>query len=393
MDDDRSLPGVPGVCYARLTMRVLCSPDSFKGSLSATEAAKAMAEGVEAAGHDAVRCPIADGGEGTLDLLLTQLGGTRVTVPTFDPLGRTIPADFGVIPDLGLGIVEMAAASGLSHVGPDERRPLRCSSYGTGLLLAVASRQVDRLLLTLGGTATVDGGCGILQALGCRVLTDYGVPLDDPVTGGRLTSLTRVEAVTGLPPMDLAADVMVPLLGPDGAARRFGPQKGADDHDVDLLEAGLMRLADLVDPEGRFRRVPGGGAAGGTAFTLHALLGAEIHSGAERLLDLLDFETHLQDVDLLLVGEGRLDSQSIHGKAPFVAATRARDRTTRIIGICGQRGEGWEALRRDHGGPMDDIISLTDAHPLDRARSEPADCLRSVVTGILSGTEGGGTRS
>lgn len=367
-------------------MKVICAPDSFKGSITASLAAKAMGRGVESVGGRPDCCPVADGGEGTMDVLLDAKDGDRREVMTLDPLGRDIKAELGWLFEPRMAIVEMALASGLPLLSSTERNPMHTSSFGTGQLIAIAARDFDHVLLAAGGTATIDGGCGILQALGARCLDSYGQPMDDLITGGTLTRISSIEMPLGTPTIEIAADVTVPLLGMQGAAHLFGPQKGADDRAVEQLEANLMHLADVLDPEGRTRLVPGGGAAGGAGFGLHAGLGASIRSGIELVLEVIQFDDRLRDAEMVLVGEGCLDEQTMLGKACGTTASRAKARNVPVIALCGRMGDGWESCLTDQGGPIDRILSLTDLYGEERAQNEPAACLQEAARTALSTT-------
>lgn len=364
-------------------MRVVCAPDSFKETLTAPQAAAAMARGAELAGAENECCPVADGGEGTLEVLLEAKGGRRLRVPTMDPLGRSIEAEIGYLDDAGLAVVEMAAACGLGLLKSSERDPLRTTSFGAGQLIAIAAREADRVLLGVGGTATVDGGCGILQALGARCLDSIGEPIEDPITGGTLSRVTRIEVPAGCPIIEIAADVDVPLLGEHGAAKLFGPQKGADEATVEQLEANLLHLADVLDPPGVTRLVRGGGAAGGAAFGLHASLDAQIFSGIDLVLDAIRFEDRLENTDIVIVGEGSLDAQSLHGKASMVTARRAAERGIAVVAISGRLGTGWQDCLADNGGPLQDALSLADHFGTPKAMKDPTACLQEATRHII----------
>ncbi|MDG2424044.1 MAG: glycerate kinase [Phycisphaerales bacterium] len=365
-------------------MKIVCAPDSFKESILAPQAAEAMARGVELAGATADRCPIADGGEGTMNVLLGARGGRRLHVRTIDPIGRTIEAEIGFLESPRLAIIEMAAASGLGLLKLDERRPLETTSFGTGQLIAIASREVDHVLLAAGGTATVDGGCGILQALGARCLDSIGQPIEDPINGGTLTRLASIELPLGYPTIDIAADVVVPLLGQHGAAHMFGPQKGADEQTVEQLEANLLHLADILDPDGTKRQIQGGGAAGGAGFGLHAALDARIQSGIEYVLEAVRFNERIQDADMLIVGEGCMDTQTLLGKACGVTANHAARHGINSFAICGKLGNGWQAALAENGGPFQKILSLTDQFGEDRALHETAECLQEAAKFLIT---------
>lgn len=323
--------------------RVLVAPDKFKGSLTATEVAEAVRRGLLAgcadpAAHE-IRClPVADGGDGTLAAALAagfELVRTRATGPTGEPVGT------GWARQGGTAVVEMADVSGLVRLPEGRLQPLTATSRGTGELVAEAlDAGVDRIVLGIGGSACTDGGAGMVQALGGRLLDAAGN--DIGLGGAALAQLERID-LTGLHPrlaevrVVVACDVDNPLTGPRGAAATYGPQKGADAEQVALLDDNLARFADLVagvSPRDD-REVPGAGAAGGVGFAAVSVLGARLEPGIDLMLNLLDFDHHLRDTDLVVVGEGSLDRQSLHGKAPVGVARRARRAGATVVALCG----------------------------------------------------------
>lgn len=316
-------------------LSVLVAPDSFKGSLSSVQVAQALAAGwSRARPADSVRlAPLADGGEGTLEAILASgEGWLALPVSARDPLGRKLTARF--LRDGDRAVVEMAEASGLSRVAPDERDALVASTFGTGLVLAAAiGLGVRSIVLGIGGSATTDGGSGLLTALGARFLDAREE--DVPVGGGGLGRLERVE-LGGLSPvlgeidLTVASDVTNPLLGELGAAAVYGPQKGADEAAVARLDANLERYADRLEEAAgeRIRDRPGAGAAGGAGAGLMAIAGRfasfEIRSGVEVVMESIGFDEALATADLVLTGEGRVDAQTAHGKTALGVARRAR---------------------------------------------------------------------
>lgn len=313
-------------------VRIAIVPDSFKGSLSALEVAAAMARGVReasvASSLDLRACPMADGGEGTLDALLDAWGVRAQTCPATDALGRPVTARYGLSPD-GTGVVEAAEANGLPQVSDVRLQPLVADTRGVGRVTQTLLDQGAReIILCVGGSATTDGGTGLLTALGARFLDAAGQPLAPG--GGSLTALDRVD-LTGLDPRArevtwrVACDVTNPLVGPHGAAAVFGPQKGATPEDVVALDAGLTRLAEVVAAETGLdlRDRPGMGAAGGIALLLTAICGAELVAGSTLVAETLGLDAILDGVDLVLTGEGRFDDQSLHGKVVDAVASRA----------------------------------------------------------------------
>lgn len=311
-------------------MKILIAANAFKQSLTAAEASAAIHEGLLQSGLRAncQRLPIADGGNGTLDAFLAA-GGERISVEVFDPLMRPIQADYGLLPGGKTAVIEMAKASGLELLAPDELNPLIASSYGAGQLMADAlARGIERIIVGLGGSATVDGGMGCLQALGLSVRDASG---NEIRRGGQgLGDIARVDAAgmdAGWRDVDIiiASDVDNPTLGEKGAARVFGPQKGADPAMIEVLEQNLRHcFTVLFEQRGIDRRqVKGGGAAGAFAAGLMAFFACKIVSGIELVLEHNRFVEHLADSDLVITGEGRMDAQTMDGKGPVGVARLA----------------------------------------------------------------------
>ena len=349
-------------------MKVLIAPDKFKGSLTAREAADAIARGVIAAAPDAdvAVCPLADGGEGTLHTLVTATGGRVETLDVCGPRpGQRVRAPLGWLggaddeSDTRTAVVELASASGLQLLAPEHRDPTRTTTFGTGELVAEAVRRgARRVIVGVGGSATCDGGLGIAQACGAALRLRSGKTYaagDRKITGadaGRVVSLSRRvdgpagDKVAGLlrfagVEIVVAADVGNPLLGPDGAAAVFAPQKGALPAQVRSLEAGLTALVDRFGLEA-FATAPAAGAGGGAAFGLMAYFGATAVSGANLVFDHLRLADRLRDVDLCLTGEGRFDAQSLGGKAPVALAGACRAAGVPCVVIAGSLGGGWQ---------------------------------------------------
>lgn len=304
--------------------RVLIAPDKFKGSLTATEAAEAIARGVLRAAPSAIidRCPLADGGEGTVDAMLSACGGRRIVVPVRGPLPEmTVNARLGLLPD-GTAVIEMAAASGLALLAPEDRNPLRTTSFGTGeLLLGAAKEGAKQILIGIGGSATVDGGIGCVQGCGGRITLDDGTVATRPLVGADLPRVRSIEPPRGLPPVRVACDVTNPLCGEDGAARVFGPQKGATPEQVDRLDRWLGELAERTGTRA-FAATPGAGAAGGLGYALAAFLGATVERGFDLVANALGVQRRIAWADVCFTGEGRLDRSSLSGKAPVAFAER-----------------------------------------------------------------------
>lgn len=321
-------------------MRWLVAPQEFKGALTSPQAAEAMAAGVRDADATAEVdvCPLADGGPGTVAAALTVVGAKARYALVRDPLGRSVRAIWAELPG-GTGVVEMSAASGLSLLRREERSALTTSTRGTGeLLLDALSAGCGQILLGVGGSATNDGGAGALQALGVRLLDAEG---RDIRPGGRsLLALSSIDAskCTLRGRLRVATDVRNTLLGVQGAAAVYGPQKGATVQDVALLDAALAHFAEIVKQcLGRdVADVPGTGAAGGLAYGLHAVLGAELLSGFDAVSDLVGLRARMQRADVVLTGEGQLDAQTGYGKGPMRIAAMAAElgkRTCAVVGV------------------------------------------------------------
>jgi glycerate 2-kinase len=325
-------------------VRVVCAPNAFKGSLDARAAAAAMARGVRAAGADPLPVPVADGGDGTLDVLLGAAGPrARVdVVRVTGPLGDPIEARLGWL-EPGTAVVELAEASGLRLVPPGRRDALRATSRGTGELIAAAlDAGAARVLVGVGGSACTDGGAGLAAALGIRLLDAAGRQIGPG--GAGLAGLATVDAAARHPRLracrvEVAVDVASPLLGPGGAAAVFGPQKGASPEEVEGLEAGLRRLAAVLQETGSvpadLHESPGAGAAGGCGYGLAALCGAVLLPGAGLVADRVGLDTALAGAALALTGEGRIDASTTAGKAPVEVARRAARAGVACVALVG----------------------------------------------------------
>lgn len=323
-------------------------PDSFKGTMSSRDICRIVAEEIYAQEPDAEVCaiPMADGGEGTVEAFLTAVGGQQVAVACTGPYGEPITACYGLLPD-GTAVVEMAAAAGLPMVG-ENRDPERTTTYGVGQLIAHAvSRGARRIVLALGGSATNDGGCGAAAALGVRFFNGKGEPFV-PV-GGTLKDIARVstegmaETLRRTPFMTMC-DIDNPLCGPLGAAAVFGPQKGAGPAMVRRLDEGLRHLAEVIRRDlGRdVLELPGGGAAGGFGAGAAAFFASPLRMGIDVVLELTAFDEKAADADLIITGEGRLDSQSLRGKVVIGVGRRAKPLGVPVVAVVGDIGDGVE---------------------------------------------------
>ncbi len=332
--------------------RYLCAPDSFKESLTAMEAARAMAQGIENADHDAeVRClPMADGGEGTARALVDATGGSMRAVPVHDPLGRPVEGHFGLLADGTTAVVETAEASGLALLEAKERNPLIASSYGTGeLMLAAVRSGAKRIIVGLGGSATNDAGAGLLQALGVRLLDGNGNDLKRG--GAALADLATIDISTMDPALKnvaitAACDVTNPLTGPTGASAVFGPQKGASKDDVATLDASLAHFAQVIDSQlgVAVNDVPGAGAAGGIGAALKGFLNAEFRPGIAIVIEQSGLDAAAQWADVVFTGEGSIDFQTKFGKTPAGVAETAKRHGKPVIAVAGHIGTGIDEL-------------------------------------------------
>jgi len=333
-------------------MRVVIAPDKFKGSLTALEAAEAMARGLSRVDPSAEidRVPMADGGEGTVAALVAATGGTYRTVTVTGPLGDPVVASFGLLGDGRTAVLEMASASGLWLVPPALRDPLRATTRGTGqLLLAALEAGARRVIVGIGGSATNDGGAGLGQALGFRLLDTHGRELEPG--GGELDRLARIErtdqvAVLGSATIAVACDVTNPLCGPQGASAVYGPQKGATPEVVERLDRNLGHFADIVarDLDVAVRHIPGSGAAGGLGGGLVAFAGGRLEGGVNLVIEAVNLRERLHAADLCLTGEGALDGQSAFGKTAVGVARLAHSLRCPTLAIAGSIGPGAEAV-------------------------------------------------
>jgi glycerate 2-kinase len=340
-----------------VSLRVLIAPDSFGGALDSVRVADAIAAGWSSVRRDdeVILRPMADGGEGTLAALAAALGhrAERRQVSTVDPLGRAITADWLALDEGRGGFVEMAAASGLARLSPEERTAdsvRRATTRGTGdLLRAALDAGASRITVGLGGSATNDGGSGLLRALGARFLDADGRELEEG--GGALAALDRIDP-SGLDPrlaqveLVVASDVTNTLVGPGGASAVYGPQKGADPATVRELDGALARYGRAIEQAtGRLvADLPGAGAAGGTTAALLGFTGAVLRPGVEVVAELIGLAAALESASLVITGEGRADEQTLHGKTAMGVASLARPRGTPVVLLCGALGPGAESL-------------------------------------------------
>ncbi|MCK4271984.1 glycerate kinase [bacterium] len=344
-------------------MKIVAAPNAFKESLSAIEAARSIARGVHRVLPEAkvVQVPMADGGDGTVKALVAATGGHMISRQATGPLGEPVEAYFGLLGDGQTAVIEMAVASGLHLVPDDKRNPMKTTTYGTGELIAAAlDHGVQRIIVGIGGSATVDGGAGMAQALGCSLLDEKGA---DIARGGQgLAHLSRVEISKRHPKLEgleaiVACDVDNPLTGPQGAPAVYGPQKGATPEMVRQLDRYLVNYARVLkeDLDLDIDKLPGAGAAGGLGAGLMAFLGAQLKSGVEIVIEASRLEEKLAGAQLVITGEGKLDGQTAFGKAPLGVAGLAKKHGIPVVALAGALADdAYKVL--DHG--IDAIFSV-----------------------------------
>ncbi|MCI5498505.1 MAG: glycerate kinase [Clostridiales bacterium] len=358
--------------------KILLVPDSFKGTMSSTEICSIMKEALLKAWPEAeiISIPVADGGEGSVDAFLTAVGGQRVSVPCQGPYGEAMEGFYGLLPD-GTAVVEMAAAAGLPLVG-ENRQAHKTTTYGVGqLILAAAQAGAKKIIVGLGGSATNDGGAGTAAALGVRFLNSDGeafVPV-----GGTLDQVASIDGSALSPALQgveivTMCDIDNPLCGPTGASAVFGPQKGADEATVALLDKNLAHLADVVarDLGRECRNIPGAGAAGGMGFGMAAFLQSRLQPGIETVLDTVRFDDLARDADLIFTGEGKIDSQSLRGKVVIGVGRRAKPLGVPVVAVVGDIGDGVEGAYEEGICGIFSINRLAIPFSESRFRS-PAD--------------------
>ncbi|CAM6289845.1 Glycerate kinase [Citrobacter sedlakii] len=380
-------------------MKIVIAPDSYKESLSALEVASAIEQGFREIWPDAdyVKLPVADGGEGTVEAMVAATAGRIVDVEVMGPLGEPTQAFYGLSGDARSAFIEMAAASGLEQVPPHRRDPLKTTSWGTGELIRHAlDAGVEHIIIGLGGSATNDGGAGMVQALGAKLLDARHV--DIAQGGAALETLDRID-ISQLDPrlagcrIEVACDVTNPLTGKQGASAVFGPQKGATPEMIVRLDRALEHYAQLIarDLDVDVSTLAGGGAAGGMGAALYAFCGAQLRRGIEIVTDALHLDACVADADLVITGEGRIDSQTIHGKVPVGVANVAKRYNKPVIAIAGSLTADVGVVH-EHG--LDAVFSviycictLDDAlkNAEDNVRMTARNVAATIKIGRLSG--------
>ncbi len=346
------------------TVKVVIAPNAFKGTLTAAEVARAIADGIHELHPEweIVEVPMADGGDGTVEAVLAALPGRRIRVAVKSPLLADTTADFALLDDGRTAVIEMAQASGLTLVPEEQRNPLVTTTYGTGQLVRWAIEEgCSKVFVGIGGSATVDGGAGMAAALGVKLLDENGAVI--PLGGGGLSRLHRIDLsrrvdLSGIE-ITVLSDVTNPLLGKNGAARVFAPQKGATPDMVEELERNLARLSEVIKRELGIdvTQIPGAGAAGGLGAGIVAFLNGKIVPGIDAVIDLVGLRDKIRGADLLITGEGSFDSQTTGGKAPLGVARTAREFGVPSALICGRLGE---ESRETAKGLFFAVLSLTE---------------------------------
>jgi glycerate kinase len=368
-------------------MKIIIAPDSFKGSLSSEEAAAAMVRGIMRVMPDVklIRIPMADGGEGTVSAILCVTKGKKLSVPVCDPMMKLTNAVYGVLND-GSAIIEMAQASGITLIPQTERDPMEASTFGTGEMIIAAFEQGCRkIYIGIGGSATNDGGMGMAEALGVRFYDAHG-----HILTGKGRSLNQIHSIDVSNIDDriretefiVMCDVRNPLCGPDGASVVFGPQKGASQEQIGILDAGLQNYAEKLEDciGAHVIDVPGAGAAGGLGAGLMAFCNAKLVSGCNAILDICGFDRLLQDADLVITGEGRIDKSTGFGKVPHSIATRASKQGVPVValggGVC-------QLFTADENPLFIAESAVTDVMSLEYAIENSAQLLESATERVM----------
>ncbi len=391
-------------------MKVICAPDKFKGSLTAVEAAAAMARGVRQAFPQAAidLCPLADGGEGTVAAMVSATGGQWRETRVAGPRGQAVMAAWGLCKTVntkGTGsgaeqassltaVIEMAAASGLALLPPEQHDPTLTSTLGTGQLIASAlDAGAKRIILGIGGSATTDGGCAAAQALGVRFFDHDNQLIAPPITGAMLKSIARIDLSQRDPrlattPIRVACDVTNPLTGPQGAAQIYGPQKGAGPDQVTQLDAGLTHLAHCVRNclNRDFADQPGAGAAGGLGFGLMAFCEAQLRPGIDMVLEAVGFAARVTAAACVLTGEGRLDAQTASGKTVLGVARAATKQGVPTLALA---GAVTPQARRALASELVAMIEIGEGLPVAESMTRAGELLEAATTAAMTRFEGG----
>jgi len=356
-------------------MKIVVAPDSFKGSLTAVEVSDAIEQGIREIFPEAeiVKIPMADGGDGTVQCLVNATGGEILREKVTCPLGDEILASYGILGDKRTAVIEMAEASGLTLVPENKRNPLITTTYGTGQLIKAALDQGCRkMIIGIGGSATNDGGAGMVQALGVKLLDREGKEIG--FGGGELKKIFRIDTKyldnrLSETKVLIASDVSNPLCGPKGAARIYGPQKGATPEIIEELDRSLAHFAEVIkrDLHKNVKDIPGAGAAGGLGASLIAFLNAELRPGIEIMIEIVKLEQAIKDADLVITGEGKIDSQTIYGKAPIGVAKIAKKYNIPVIAVAAIISADADIV---HQYGIDALIKISEP-PMSLAEPKP----------------------
>lgn len=346
-------------------MKIVVAPDSFKGSLTAVEVSDAIEQGVREIFPEAeiVKIPMADGGDGTVQCLVNATGGEILREKVTGPLGDEVWASYGILGDKKTAVIEMAEASGLTLVPENKRNPLITTTYGTGQLIKFALDQGCRkMIIGIGGSATNDGGAGMVQALGVKLLDKDGEEVG--FGGGELKKIFRVDTKRLNKRLSetkvlIASDVSNPLCGPKGASWIYGPQKGATPEIIEKLDKSLAHFAEIIkrDLNKDIKDIPGAGAAGGLGASLMAFLDAELKPGIDIVIEIVKLEQAIKDANLVITGEGKIDSQTIYGKAPIGVARIAKKYNIPVIAVAAIIGDDADVVHQ-HG--IDNLIKVSE---------------------------------
>ena len=359
-------------------MKILIAPDSFKETLTALEVAAFIQQGIGKA-YETTTCALADGGEGTMHILTTLLGGEICETLTRDPLGKEIVGKYGFIPKTKTAIIELAEASGLQLVPKEKRNPLSTTTYGTGLLIKAAiEKGAEEIILTLGGSATNDAGTGLAAALGVQFLGEFEEPFIP--TGETLQDVKKIDTRFSLlqeVTFKIATDVTNPILGKKGAAHVFAKQKGATTDQIDVLENQMAEFVDLLERKTntKLKKTPGLGAAGGSGLLLHCFAETEICSGIELVANLVGLEEKIKAADVIITGEGKFDRQSKDGKVISYISKICTAHQKPLIVMCGSSEIKTSKTHK--------IIALNNFFELEECLSKPKECLLEVSKGSL----------
>ena len=368
---------------------IVLAPDSFKESMTAKEACIAMEKGIKRVNSNisCIHVPMADGGEGTMQSLVDATNGKIHSIEVVGPLGNKVEAEYGILGDGEIGILEMASASGIHLVHPEKRNPLLTTTYGTGeLIKACLDHGVKKLLIGIGGSATNDGGAGVIQALGGKLLDKQGDEL--AFGGGELGKISTIDlsnfdARLKEVIVEVACDVSNPLCGENGASNVYGPQKGATREMISVLDDNLRHYADVIKREldKDVLDVPGAGAAGGLGAGLMAFLNGNLKKGIEMVIEYAGLEEKVKDADMVWTGEGSIDLQTQYGKTPLGVATVAKKYNKPVIALAGRIGEGIEVL---YESGIDSIFGITKgATSLDEALVKGKENIEKTSENII----------